>query len=393
MLRIAFVTLEFGPQSRGGSGRYATMLARGLALRGHIVDVFSPPGPGPYPGHMNRVEYASMRHIVIKPPRLLPSVPGFWLGLLSKISEVGNNTSYDVLHSNSVAGFPAINHPTPTVLTLHHLPRARGSRRSGDGSAREALMEMTYLALAQKMLAFRAQRIITVSKFTADQVLATYPELALKIRVVQNGVPPLSEPTQASDSSQTRRKFLSQGGKIILFVGRPEPRKGLDLLLDALRWGRSKGWFADTRLIIVGRGEWERYLDQAKVRHESGHIITTGFVSDEDLFSLYRAADVVVVPSDMEGFGFVPLEAASTGAKVVMARVGIAAEEELPGNVFVVPRRTPESFALAIHDALERNVTSGASTTTDTDWFAKHSWDAAVRATERVYEEAIDAQR
>lgn len=124
---------------------------------------------------------------------------------------------------------------------------------------------------------------------------------------------------------------LAKGGPTVLFVGRPEPRKGLDYLLDAFRrvCATTEG---TPRLVVVGAGDFSRYATVAPPG-----VIFRGFVTYDDLPRYYQAADVVVAPNTgNESQGYVLLEAMAAGCAVVAS--------DIPGFRAVVQSGTTGSL-------------------------------------------------
>jgi phosphatidylinositol alpha-mannosyltransferase len=112
---------------------------------------------------------------------------------------------------------------------------------------------------------------------------------------------------------------LRDGKTNILFVGRPEKRKGLDYLLRAYRVVKSKR--PDTRLIIVGAGKFERYQQDARAMRLRDVVFET-FVPLEELPRYHHSADIFCAPATgFESQGAVLLEAMATGLPIVASNI------------------------------------------------------------------------
>ncbi|MCX6695312.1 MAG: glycosyltransferase [Candidatus Altiarchaeota archaeon] len=118
------------------------------------------------------------------------------------------------------------------------------------------------------------------------------------------------------DGSLVKGKFNIFGRKIVLFVGRLVPYKGLDYLIDAFSMLVNE---FNAALIIVGEGPLEKRLKGKARKLKLSNVIFTGTVSDKDLPQYYAACDVFVLPSitRQEAFGLVLVEAMSCGKPVV----------------------------------------------------------------------------
>ncbi len=163
-----------------------------------------------------------------------------------------------------------------------------------------------------------------------------------RLRVVPWGVgPPISPP--ADDGAAARRRH-DLPSRFVLWVGTLEPRKNVDRLVEAMTQ------IPDVALAMVGPGGWGLDGD-AVVAPLGRRARRLGRVTDAELSALYRAADVVVLPSLHEGFGLPVLEAMAHGTPVVTSRGG-ATEEVAGGAARLVDPRDPASIAAAIHAAL-----------------------------------------
>lgn len=176
----------------------------------------------------------------------------------------------------------------------------------------------------------RATRIACVSRAIADDAIRGFAVPASKIAIVPNGVD----------------AFFTPGGDehdYVLYAGTLEPRKGIDLLLDA--WSTLPT--PRPRLVLCGDAGWRTRVP--------ADVEVTGYVTRERLRELYRHAMAFVYPSRYEGFGIPPLEAMACGAPVIATRTGAIPEFGEGAAVLVAP-----GDGRALRDALVR-VVSDAS--------------------------------
>lgn len=175
------------------------------------------------------------------------------------------------------------------------------------------LQQETLANLEREMLRelTRANAVICVSEATRRDLLELYPIEPRKAHAILSGPPP-SRP--AADLR------LELPASYILFVSTIEPRKNLEVLIDAFERLKDRGWKG--HLVIAGRTGWksEPTLRRLETSRWRDAIRRLDYVDRDQLPWLYRRADVFVLPSRYEGFGFPILEAMAEGTPVIAAR-------------------------------------------------------------------------
>jgi glycosyltransferase involved in cell wall biosynthesis len=215
-----------------------------------------------------------------------------------------------------------------------------------------------------------ATRVICVSETTARDVARHWG--VQHATVIGNGVDDAFAPGDAEAERRWAAQELGIEGSFVLHVGSLEPRKGLGVLIEAA--AAQPGW----RLVLAGRPGHEGEWIAAQAR-EAGAILLPD-VDDAALARLYRAAEVVAVPSLYEGFGMVPLEAMASGTPAVVAADAGALAEVAGDAAIQVAERTPEAWITGIEEATRRReelILKGLERA------ARHRWPqvaAAVRA-------------
>jgi glycosyltransferase involved in cell wall biosynthesis len=211
-----------------------------------------------------------------------------------------------------------------------------------------------------------------------------------KVDVIANGIDAEKYDVGVDRWSVRRRFGVGDHEKLVLYVGRLVPQKGIEYLIRAT--SRVSWRFPEAKFVIVGEGWMRGHLEW--IAEQSGQrwrVNFTGFISDEDLAALTKSADVMVVPSVYEPFGIVALEGMAAGVPVVASQVGGLAEvvEHDRTGVWVHPR-SPESIAWGI----ERVLSDGGYR----DWLVKNaheavknrfSWEAVARQTVDVYKRVL----
>ena len=207
-----------------------------------------------------------------------------------------------------------------------------------------------------------ADRLITVSAYTAAQLARHFDLSSHQVCVIPNGVD-LDRLAPPDDSAAVLReelgddiaRYIGAERPLILAVGTVEPRKGYDLLLDSL----AQHPLRDMSCVIVGQAGWRAEdLDRRLVLAEaSGRLRWLRNAGDRVLAALYASATLLALPSLDEGFGLPALEAMACGLPVVAAASG-ALPEVIGAAGVLVEERAPEAWAAALaalaHDATRR---------------------------------------
>ncbi len=170
----------------------------------------------------------------------------------------------------------------------------------------------------------------------------------------------------------------------ILFVGRPEKRKGVGYLLRA--YPRVKNAFPNARFLIVGAGDWDDSPYRAYIeRHDLRDIIIVGRVSDEELPRYHRSAHVVCAPAVQgESFGIVLLEAMAAGAPVVASDIEGYSQVLTDGREgLLVPPRDADRLADALCRVLQDRELAAAFGSAGLVTARQYSWP-------RVAEQIVD---
>jgi D-inositol-3-phosphate glycosyltransferase len=197
------------------------------------------------------------------------------------------------------------------------------------------------------------RRVIVATAKEKRDLARYYDVTGEKIGVVPCGVNlGLFRP---ADKMAARQRLGLSGEKIMLFVGRVDPLKGIDRLIRTLPLLKNQG---DLKLIVVG-GDANSQSEVAALQKLAADldvpdsVCFQGIVKQEQLPYYYSAADVCVVPSYYESFGLVALEALACGTPVVAADVGDLRNIIRPGETgYVAADNSPENLAAGISSVL-----------------------------------------
>ncbi len=177
---------------------------------------------------------------------------------------------------------------------------------------------------------------------------------------------------------------------LVVFLGRLEVHKGIDLLLDA--WHAVRGARPGARLVIIGTGTAAtRMRSRAASRHHGETVRFLGFVPDDEKVSWLRRAAVVVQPSHKEGFGLTVLEANACGTPVVASDVpGLRDSVRHDQTGLLVPVGDVVAFARALVRLLEDPALRTQLGTAGAVWSQAFSWDAVSAAVAEICRAAAE---
>lgn len=184
-----------------------------------------------------------------------------------------------------------------------------------------------------------AAHVLTISKFTKKEIVATYKYPEDGVTVIYPGV---SEKVESFKRLATRERQKATReikkkynvGRYILFVGTLQPKKNLPRLIDAFKLIQKD--FSDVQLVIAGK-IWEQFHYPLSTIHYSRAVRFLGYVPDSDLPPLISGAECLVLPSLYEGFGIPVLEAMVLGTPVAASNTTSIPEVLAGAGVFFDP--------------------------------------------------------
>jgi len=183
----------------------------------------------------------------------------------------------------------------------------------------------------------RADCVITNSEFTRSDVIKKYPFAKDKTKAILLGthIPEIK--------SVSTPKLMPKEEPYFLYMGTLEPRKNLDVLIDAYEEFREKK-SSKIKLVLAGKVAWgiEDLIEKIKTSSFTEDIILTGFVSEEEKAIWYQKALAFIYPSWYEGFGLPVLEAMSYGVPVVSSNSSSLPEVGGDAVLYFTPDRKDE---------------------------------------------------
>lgn len=213
-----------------------------------------------------------------------------------------------------------------------------------------------YLTYLCRESALRAEQIVAVSRQTADDLIHYFEIPATKIHVVYNGVGEQFHPVSPSEQEVFReRKGLPS--RYLLYLGTLEPRKNLELLVQAFaRWKRQHPLDSEeVKLVLAGGKGWffQEIFAAVKELEMEDEVLFPGFVPAKELPGWYSAAELFVFPSRFEGFGLPVLEAMACGVPVLCSDAG-SLVELVQDTAYTVPTDDLDAFSTALARLMSR---------------------------------------
>ena len=365
MLRIAMLSYHtcplatLGGKDTGGMNVYVRELTRQLGRMGIHVDVFTRSQDEHVPhvvhelGYGNRVVHVPAGPEVPMAKRELAEyIPQFVEGI--KLFAAEKDSQYDLIHSHYwMSGLAAESLSdawgnVPIVHMFHTLGEMKNRIAQSDEER-----EGPYRMDGEKQVIARVDRIVAATLAERTQLQYLYKASKSKISIIPPGV----------DTShfypipkEEAREYIGTdpNNKLILFVGRVEPLKGLETLIRAISWHRTFKPGQVTLAVIGGdpnASSQEMSAEMARIQKLCDElcmgrmVVFLGKRAQETLPYYYSAADVLVMPSHYESFGMVALEAMACGTPVIASQVGGLAFLVQDGETgYHVPDQDPKAL-------------------------------------------------
>jgi D-inositol-3-phosphate glycosyltransferase len=343
-MRIAMLSVHACPMAKlggrdsGGMNLYIRELARDLASRGVEVDVYTRQREHDHPEIQEIVPGARVIHIAAGPVSYLPKMEvydrldEFTAGVDDYAKEHG--LAYDVIHAHywlsaEVARVLAPRWGVPRIQMFHTLGLVKREVMDEDVDG-----ESDVRVTIERHAVAESAAVVCASEIEASELEELYAADPSKLRIIPCGVDPdVFHPIRQADAR--RELGRDECEQMVLFVGRIEQIKGIDVLLRAI--GILFRGYPELRnelcLLVVGgaldaqdsEAETDKIVELRRLVHEHRLEDTVDFVGSQEqprLALYYNAADLCAVPSLTESFGLVALEAMACGTPVVGTRVG-----------------------------------------------------------------------
>jgi glycosyltransferase involved in cell wall biosynthesis len=289
----------------------------------------------------------------------------------NKISKLVNLIDFDLVHAHDWLCYPAgiLASKIKNKPLVSHIHATEFDRSGGVGDERIHKIEYIGLSLAD--------RVISVSNYTANLIVNRYRIDTAKIRVIHNAF-------HLKNAHKEKKRIFKD--PVILFLGRITLQKGPEYFLDVAK--RIIKTYPMVRFIMVGTGDLATKLIKKSAKENLlTRFLFTGFLNREEVESILSATDIMILPSVSEPFGIAPLEAMSFGiATIISKQSGVS---EIVENVFKVDFWDVDQMTNIILDLLADPVKMRSIGELAAEEVTKIQWDKSAKMIEECYKELL----
>jgi glycogen synthase len=391
--RVLLLSWEYPPVIEGGLARHVRKLAEALVRQGVAVDVLtrgigdrcelSHSGVGELGGvAVHRVREPSWPRDL---DRFVAWVERMNEDMLAAGEALAEEHSYDLVHGHDwlvahASAALADRLGVPYMTTIHATEHGRHQGWVQDPP-------QSHIHSVEQWMARRANAVVVCSYYMRGHVADIFDIDERRIAVIPNGVDP-NELRPVGDLQALRREFAAPHEKLVLLVGRLVYEKGFQLALDALPSVIDQ--VENVRFVVAGSGTHEQELKAQALRLGlSAHGSFLGWIGDDALHSLYRVADLCVVPSIYEPFGLVALEAMASGCPCIVADTG-GLREVVPSGERVGLRFNggdAEHLGVMIERLLVDGELRDRLVAEASEYVLRFDWDDIAQRTRAIYRE------
>jgi glycogen(starch) synthase len=385
-MRVLILSWEYPPIVEGGLARHVRKLSEGLVREGIEVHVLTRGGAR---SAAREERHGVHVHRVAEPAypadldRFVAWVRRMNAHMLRAGAELVDEVEPDLVHGHDwlvggAADLLARRAGAPLLATIHATEHGRHNGWV------DKPPQSTIHALEGRF-ARRADRVIVCSHYMRGHVADVFGLDESRVAVIPNGIDPMDLQPMA-DLQALRARFAAPGERLVLLCGRLVYEKGFQLALDALPDVIEN--LGGVRFLVAGSGPHEGELvKQAERLGIMRHGTFMGWLGDDVLHSLYRIADLCVVPSLYEPFGLVALESMASGCPCIVADTG-GLREVVPGDVGLrFQARDPRALGRMVERVLTDDGLRDRLVTEASEHVLRFDWGDVARRTIEVYGE------
>ena len=408
-LKIAFLSYRSKPFS-GGQGIYVKYLSKALHDLGHEVDVFSGP---PYPDLDPKIKLVKIpslglyeknsKFFDVNPTQLLNPINLFeWLSVNSggfpepytfgkRIKKIikKNLNEYDVIHDNQSLAYELLffQKKKPLVTTIHHpisMDLAYQLQSTNDFFLKLLMRRWHSFLVMQKFVSKRLKKIVVPSNSSMEDIKNEFQVDEDKMERVMNGI---DLNVFYPDSKVQKNPF-----KLVTVASADVPLKGLDYLLEAL--SDLVKIYPDISLSVIGEqkkgGHTERLIKKLNLEKRVNFFSN---LTQEELRTTYCRAELAIIPSLYEGFGFAAIEAMACGVPLISTSGGALPEVIKDAGIIIPPKNVKEIYnsidLLLSSPGRAKDLAEKALKRAN----SKFSWEAIAKKLEKVYFKEIEIHK
>lgn len=287
----------------------------------------------------------------------------------------------DLVHDPYEIGALSFKMPFKKVITIHDLTPTLFPHTF------RSIMVVLHKLLFPRTLK-TADKIIADSKNTKKDLINYFNVPEEKIRVILLAADEKFKPLNKEGIKEVKQNY-NLNFSFILYVGTLEPRKNIPSLIKAFYKLKRKN--INYKLVITGKKgrKYKEIFETIDKLNLQKDVIFTGYVSDEDLPALYKAADLFVYPSLYEGFGLPPLEAMACGTPVITSNTSSLPEVVGDAGIMVNPYDV-DGLADAMYEVLTNDELREDMIKKGLERAKMFSWEKCAKETLDVYEEVYN---
>jgi len=368
------IDIQSAVAQRAGVGRYTKVLVENLIKNGHSEDLKL------FYFNFKKLEspFDNVDNLELKPVTYIPGrfVQKAWKTINFPPFDFFAGKS-DIYHFPNFIIPPVADKKGKKIVSIHDTSFIRFPQFTEEKN-------LKYITKKIKETVERADKIITISHFSAEEIktLLNVPEH--KIAVTHLGISESFMPEDKIEAFKKVKENTQISEPYILTLGTVEPRKNLLLAIEMFEEMKK----FDGNLVIAGMLGWkyETIMERIKESPKSNRIIYLDYVPDGLLSSLYSAASLYIIPSHYEGFGFPPVEAMACGTPVLSSKGG-SLPEILGDAAEYAEFNAPDQWADKAEQIINNQSIQNDLIAKGIKQASKYRWNKTAEETWKIYQE------